>query len=142
MYANPTSYVTTIKDKDTVKSMLGKVGYNTQELASFDTNWGGAAYMLDQSKMKTLLGQLKQNYKSILDCSYQSATLAKLRADKNDFEALNKLAVEKGYEPNGIGTPAFVIGIVDKNGTLNGRLISGAYPVAAFKAVIDEMLAK
>jgi len=40
------------------------------------------------------------------------------------------------------GTPGFVIGILDKDGNVDGKLIAGAYPYESFKAIIDEMLAK
>jgi len=40
------------------------------------------------------------------------------------------------------GTPGFVVGTLDKDGNVTGKLIEGAYPYASFKAVIDEMLAK
>ena len=40
------------------------------------------------------------------------------------------------------GTPGFVIGVLDKDGNVKGKLIAGAYPYESFKAIIDEMLAK
>ncbi len=40
------------------------------------------------------------------------------------------------------GTPGFVVGVLDSNGNVDGKLIEGAYPYASFQAVIDEMLAK
>ena len=40
------------------------------------------------------------------------------------------------------GTPGFVVGTLDGDGNVTGKLIEGAYPFASFKAVIDEMLAK
>ena len=40
------------------------------------------------------------------------------------------------------GTPGFVIGILDKDGNVDGKLIAGAYPYESFKAIIDEMLEK
>lgn len=40
------------------------------------------------------------------------------------------------------GTPGFVVGTLDKDGNVTGKLIEGAYPYASFKTVIDEMLAK
>ena len=38
------------------------------------------------------------------------------------------------------GTPGFVIGVLDKDGNVKGKLVSGAYPYESFKAIIDEML--
>lgn len=40
------------------------------------------------------------------------------------------------------GTPGFVIGVLDKDGNVQGKLIAGAYPFESFKAIIDEMLEK
>jgi protein-disulfide isomerase len=40
------------------------------------------------------------------------------------------------------GTPGFVVGTLDTDGNVTGKLIEGAYPYDSFKAVIDEMLAK
>ena len=40
------------------------------------------------------------------------------------------------------GTPGFVIGVLDDDGNLEGKLIAGAYPYESFKAIIDEMLEK
>ncbi len=40
------------------------------------------------------------------------------------------------------GTPGFIIGIIDDEGNVVGKNISGAYPYESFKSVIDEMLAK
>jgi protein-disulfide isomerase len=40
------------------------------------------------------------------------------------------------------GTPGFVVGTLDKDGNVEGKLIEGAYPYATFQAALDEMLAK
>ncbi len=40
------------------------------------------------------------------------------------------------------GTPGFVIGVLDKDGNVEGKLIAGAYPYESFKVLIDEMLGK
>jgi len=40
------------------------------------------------------------------------------------------------------GTPGFVIGVLDEDGNVEGKLIAGAYPYDSFAAMIDEMLAK
>lgn len=40
------------------------------------------------------------------------------------------------------GTPGFVIGVLDKDGNVEGKLIAGAYPYESFQAIIDEMLDK
>lgn len=40
------------------------------------------------------------------------------------------------------GTPGFVVGTLDSDGNVEGKLIEGAYPYATFQAALDEMLAK
>jgi protein-disulfide isomerase len=47
-----------------------------------------------------------------------------------------------GTEAGVQGTPGFVIGVLDKDGNVKGKLIAGAYPFESFKTIIDEMLAK
>ena len=47
-----------------------------------------------------------------------------------------------GVEAGVQGTPGFVIGVLDKDGNVEGKLIAGAYPFESFKTIIDEMLAK
>ena len=38
------------------------------------------------------------------------------------------------------GTPGFVIGVLDKDGNVKGKLIAGAYPYESFETIIEEML--
>ena len=38
------------------------------------------------------------------------------------------------------GTPGFVIGVLDDDGNVKGKLIAGAYPYESFQTIIDEML--
>lgn len=38
------------------------------------------------------------------------------------------------------GTPGFVVGVLDKDGNVKGKLIAGAYPFASFKDILDEYL--
>ena len=59
-------------------------------------------------------------------------------------EASDELAKDfsDGQAAGVSGTPAFVIGVLDENGNVNGKFISGALPYEAFEAVINEMLAK
>lgn len=38
------------------------------------------------------------------------------------------------------GTPGFVIGVLDKDGNVKGKLVSGAYPYETFKTLLDDML--
>ena len=47
-----------------------------------------------------------------------------------------------GADAGVTGTPGFVIGTLDSNGNVTGKLVAGAYPYDSFKTIIDEMLAK
>ena len=47
-----------------------------------------------------------------------------------------------GQDAGVSGTPGFVVGTLDADGNVTGKLIEGAYPYDSFKTVIDEMLAK
>ncbi|MDD4381959.1 MAG: thioredoxin domain-containing protein [Candidatus Dojkabacteria bacterium] len=40
------------------------------------------------------------------------------------------------------GTPGFVVGVLKEDGTVEGKLIKGAYPIESFDQIIEEMLAK
>jgi len=50
--------------------------------------------------------------------------------------------IQDGTNAGVQGTPGFVIGVLDKDGNVDGKMIAGAYPYESFKAIIDEMLAK
>lgn len=47
-----------------------------------------------------------------------------------------------GQDAGVSGTPGFVVGTLDSNGNVDGKLVEGAYPYDTFKTLIDEMLAK
>ncbi|MHC1716427.1 MAG: DsbA family protein [Candidatus Dojkabacteria bacterium] len=49
---------------------------------------------------------------------------------------------EEGSNAGVTGTPGFVIGVLDADGNVKGKLIAGAYPYATFESTINEMLAK
>lgn len=38
------------------------------------------------------------------------------------------------------GTPGFVVGVLDKDGNVKGKLIAGAYPFASFEKILKEYL--
>jgi protein-disulfide isomerase len=56
----------------------------------------------------------------------------------NEVKSDEEAAVAAGIN----GTPGFIIGKLDANGNVDGVIVSGAQPVASFKQVIDEQLAK
>lgn len=67
----------------------------------------------------------------------QSATATKLAEDVKAFEDLSN-----AHPASEMGTPSFIIGIMDNNGNVHGRLVVGAQPYVAFQNVIEEQLRK
>lgn len=50
---------------------------------------------------------------------------------------------EAGAAEAGVrGTPGFVVGVLNDDGTVEGKLIAGAYPYETFQGLIEEMLGK
>lgn len=47
-----------------------------------------------------------------------------------------------GSEAGVKGTPGFVVGILDSDGNVTGKLIAGAYPFDAFQEILDSLLAE
>lgn len=50
--------------------------------------------------------------------------------------------ITAGQSAGVTGTPGFVIGILNEDGSVEGKRIDGAYPFSSFEEVIKEMLAK
>ncbi len=61
---------------------------------------------------------------------------------ENRYKAQIDKDIADGSKAGVQGTPGFVIGVLDKEGNVTGKLIAGAYPYESFKAILDEMLAK
>ena len=61
---------------------------------------------------------------------------------ENRYKAQIDKDLADGQSAGVQGTPGFVIGVLDKDGNVDGKLIAGAYPFESFKAIIDEMLEK
>lgn len=62
-------------------------------------------------------------------CLQDPAQTAEIKKDITDGDAAGVT-----------GTPSFVIGASSKDGKINGQLVVGAQPLAAFQAVIDPLL--
>lgn len=70
-------------------------------------------------------GVTKSKFDACIASKYKNA----IETDTND-----------GSKAGVTGTPGFVIGTLGKDGTVNGELIAGAYPIAEFQRVIDSYL--
>jgi len=99
---------------------------------------------LIRSKLEDAVVQSGANKAKVMSCFDQKATQSVLIADLQDVTALTAI-IQSYLQTNGlsgIGTPGFVIGKLQSDGTVKGRFIGGAYPYQAFKNVIDEQLTK
>jgi protein-disulfide isomerase len=73
-------------------------------------------------------------------CMKTDEATKQLASDEAELTNFQADIVAKGLS-QGLGTPSFIIGTV-KDGVLSGRLVEGAYPIIAFKNVIEEQLKK
>lgn len=68
------------------------------------------------------------------------------RYDTCMSERRYKAEVEKDLKDGGdsgvTGTPGFIVGLLNDDGTVSGKMIAGAYPFESFATIIDELLAK
>lgn len=84
---------------------------------------------LDRTKLDKIAldnGLNEANFKSCLDSEKSKAEVAKDLADAGNAGAT--------------GTPSFVIGKSTDSGEIEGQLLVGAQPYAAFKTIIDQQL--
>ena len=72
------------------------------------------------------LGLKKSSFEKCLDSGRYAEEV------KSDLKAAKAAGIK--------GTPSFIIGRVEKNGMVDGRILRGAQPYGAFKAAIDEIL--
>lgn len=57
---------------------------------------------------------------------------------KDEMAADEEGAIAAGVQ----GTPGFVVGVLNSDGSVDGKIVAGAYPYETFAALIEEMLAK
>jgi protein-disulfide isomerase len=57
---------------------------------------------------------------------------------KDEMAADEEAAIAAGIQ----GTPGFVVGVLNSDGSVDGKIVAGAYPYETFAALIEEMLAK
>jgi protein-disulfide isomerase len=84
---------------------------------------------LSEADLSTIATDLGLNLSSFNTCLNDPAQTEEV---KNDVAA----AASAGAT----GTPSFVVGVADSDGVVDGELLVGAQPFAAFQAVIDPML--
>lgn len=91
-----------------------------------------------QAFAKASVDELAQVAQSVgVDMNKYNACMSENRY-KNQIDK----EIQDGTNAGVQGTPGFVIGVLDKDGNVDGKMIAGAYPYESFKAIIDEMLAK
>lgn len=84
---------------------------------------------LNDDKIQTIAKDLDLNTSKFTSCLSSKAMEDEVKKDIAD-----------GTAAGASGTPTFVIGKTTSNGEINGDLVVGAQPFAAFQAVIDPML--
>jgi protein-disulfide isomerase len=82
---------------------------------------------LPAGKLESLLRDAGVDPKKIADCAKSQDVLDEIQKDISDGE-------QAGVN----GTPSFVIGTVDQDGTVTGERVVGALPYDQFKAVLDK----
>ncbi len=84
---------------------------------------------LNDEKLKTIATGLSLNLNSFESCLKDKAMEDEVKKDLADASAAGAN-----------GTPSFIVGKSTSNGTVQGSLVVGAQPFAAFEAVIDPLL--
>lgn len=84
---------------------------------------------LNDEKIQTIASDLDLNKAKFTSCLSNKAMEDEVKKDISD-----------GTAAGASGTPTFVIGKTTDSGNINGELVVGAQPFAAFQAVIDPML--
>ena len=84
---------------------------------------------LDDAKIKTIASDLGLNISSFTTCLSNKAMEDEVKKDIAD-----------GSSAGASGTPTFLIGKSTSDGKIDGDLLIGAQPFAAFQAVIDPLL--
>jgi len=84
---------------------------------------------LDDAKIQTIARDLKMNISTFTTCLSNTAKADEVKKDIAD-----------GSAAGASGTPTFLIGKSTSDGNIDGDLLVGAQPFAAFQAVIDPLL--
>lgn len=95
--------------------------------ANTTSNGGGVS----KDKMNSLISQIGGNVDNVNNCVDSGKFADELSKDQLD-------AQKAGIQ----GTPGFVVGILKDDGSVEGKIIAGAYPYETFKSIIEEMLNK
>lgn len=93
-----------------------------------------------QTQIDALLTAIGTDKNKVMKCANAKETQQIIVNDNADVTLIDSqvfTAIGKH-----VGTPLFVVGVVQSDGTVKGRAINGAYPFEAFKNVIEEQLTK
>lgn len=82
-----------------------------------------------QDQIDSAATSVGMNADELKNCASNSDTLAEVDAD-----------MSAGSDAGVTGTPGFVIGKLDDNGKVTGKLVGGAYPYDTFETIIEEYL--
>lgn len=104
-------------------------GYFTYHDEIFNTTRSGGRG-LEGSELFLIADKLKLDSKLFKECFESEKFKEEVKKDFYD-----------GMNSGVTGTPTFFFGLSSKEGTIEGMKITGAMPYAAFKIIIDELLA-
>ncbi len=95
-----------------------------------NTGTNGAGLAAEKS-VTTLAATIGLNAEQMQNCIDSAKYAAVMTADE---EAATSAGIQ--------GTPGFIVGVLNADGTIDGKIIAGAYPFSEFQRIADEMLAK
>ena len=111
-----------------VRDQGGDIAYFKMHDKIFETTQGNGTGLTDD-QIKQLAGASGVNGDNVITCINDEKFKDEVDKDKAD-------ATAAGIN----GTPGFIVGTVDSEGNVTGKIISGAQPYSAFEAAIAEAL--
>jgi len=115
-----------------VSEATAKIGtciYQKEAISKFQDYHKRAFGISDIDSVYDLVSDLGLDVDEIKKCSEQDSLSDDLKKDMEDGQAAGIT-----------GTPGFVVGKLDKDGNVDGKLIAGAYPFTNFQEIIEEYL--
>ncbi|WKZ30393.1 MAG: thioredoxin domain-containing protein [Candidatus Dojkabacteria bacterium] len=105
---------------------------------------GASGLDFDVTVMNSIIAQAGVDVGRVNSCAQNKETQNVVAEDVQDVTELqgNLAAWLQANGMGGIGTPGFVIGKLQSDGTVKGKFIGGAYPFSAFQTIIEEYLAQ
>lgn len=113
--------------------------------ATQNSETGGYTLKFNKSNVEAILKSIKVNISDINSCLATEEAKNEPLVDQKEIGVLGADLLKRGLlqeGQTGLGTPTFLIGTIDSEGKVSGRVIEGAQPYSGFKNVIEEQLNK